>query len=172
MKKVLVAISLLLVSQVALAQATEQQPDRADVQKFYSLIDQSIGLKGYDPVAYFTEAQAVVGDESIAQAYGGVIYHFASEDNRDLFNEDPAKFEPTYGGWCAWARAQGQYANIDPTLFIQEGNRMHFFISRGVQARFARNLKDVRDGKIAKEDSLEKAADDSWLEESLEGPRL
>lgn len=142
------------------AAQTAEQPDRNDA--IYNLENQ-VGLKGYDPVSYFTEGgnQAQKGDANISGQYGDVIYHFASQANKDLFFTNPTKYEPTYGGWCAWAMANRAYADIDPELYTFNGNRLHFFISRGAKARFDRDLKN-----------REAAADVFWMEESGEKPRL
>ena len=151
-------LSLLLSFQV-LATPTAEQPDRA--VEHYNL-ENKLGLKGYDPVAYFEDqgGEAIKGDAKIATTYGDVMYRFASEENREIFLEDPTKYEPTYGGWCAWAMANEAYADIDPMIYTQHGDRMHFFISRGAKARFDQQLK-----------SREKSADDYWKSESGEEPR-
>ena len=160
MLKIILSSLLVVSSWQALAAPTAEQPDRNEAK--YNL-DGDLGLKGFDPVAYFEEhgGQALQGDSSISTEYGNVTYYFASEENREIFIEDPTKYEPTYGGWCAWAMANDAYADINPMLFTQNGNRMHFFISRGAKGRFDRNL-DTHEGN----------ADDYWKSETGEDPRL
>ncbi len=159
MNKILMALTLVLTSWSVSAAPTAEQPDRN--VDFYNL-EAKLGLKGYDPVAYFAEhgAEALEGDPQIATTYGDVMYRFASDENRQIFLGNPTKYEPTYGGWCAWAMANQAYADIDPVLFTQNGNRMHFFISRGAKARFDQNLQ-----------SREQDADNYWKSESGEQPR-
>jgi YHS domain-containing protein len=67
-------------------------------------------LQGYDPVAYFTEGAPTKGDDAFTTDYMGAEFQFASAANRDLFLEDPDKYAPQYGGYCAWAVAQGKHA--------------------------------------------------------------
>src|SRR5262245_31332432 len=66
---------------------------------------QGVLLHGYDPVAYFTENKAVKGDEKYKATYKGSAFHFASDENKTLFEKDPAKYIPQYGGYCAMAVA-------------------------------------------------------------------
>jgi YHS domain-containing protein len=81
-------------------------------------VDRSgVGIKGYDPVAYFTENKAVKGDAQFQSKAGGVTYYFASAENKSAFDAHPAKYEPQFGGFCAWAVSQGYTAPIDPNAF-------------------------------------------------------
>lgn len=70
-------------------------------------------VQGYDPVAYFTEGKPVKGSKEFSTEYNGATFQFASEANRDAFLENPAAYAPQYGGYCAWAMADGQYAKGD-----------------------------------------------------------
>jgi YHS domain-containing protein len=60
-----------------------------------------IGIKGYDPVGYFTDNKAMVGDPQITAEYGGVTWRFASAKHRDMFVKEPEKYVPQYGGFCS-----------------------------------------------------------------------
>ena len=74
-------------------------------------------LKGYDPVAYFKQGQAVKGDPKYSSTYQGAIYHFASAANKRAFDKHPAKFKPQYGGYCAHGMSEGKLSDIDPGEF-------------------------------------------------------
>ena len=75
----------------------------------------NVAIKGYDPVAYFTEQQAVKGDAEISQSWLGADWKFASEKHRKLFAENPVKYAPQYGGFCADGVAYNTTTtNIDP----------------------------------------------------------
>jgi YHS domain-containing protein len=82
-----------------------------------------VAIKGYDPVAYFTQNQAVEGSEKYSHRWLGATWHFASAENRDLFTSDPAKYAPQYGGYCADGVSFGTVTtNIDPKAWrIIEG---------------------------------------------------
>lgn len=74
-----------------------------------------IGIKGYDPVAYFTSGRAIKGSESHSAEHGGVSWRFVSAQNRDAFLAEPARYAPQYGGFCAWGVAEkGRLFDVDP----------------------------------------------------------
>src|SRR5579864_7581716 len=80
------------------------------------------GLKGYDPVAYFTLGQPTPGLDQHTYRWKGVIYRFASAENLERFKADPEKYLPQYGGYCAYAMAIDRIADIDPSRWaIVEG---------------------------------------------------
>lgn len=126
-------------------------------------LQNGVGLKGYDPVSYFPEggAAAQKGRSDLRLDYMGVTYFFATAANLDLFVENPEKYEPTYGGWCAFAMASGTKVDIQPQFYSINGNRLHFFVSRRAKQNFD---SDVR--------GFETRADGFWKKISGEGARL
>jgi hypothetical protein len=107
-----------------------------------------LALKGYDAVAYFTDGKAVAGSRNFTHQWHGVEWRFASAANRDAFAAEPAKYAPQYGGFCAWAVANGYTAEIDPTAFKVVENRLYLNYSKSVQRDWE---KDVP-GNISKAD--------------------
>lgn len=69
---------------------------------------------GYDVTAYFSENRAVEGSKQFSTEYNGARWLFSSQENLDRFLAEPEKYAPQYGGYCAWAAAQGQTAKGDP----------------------------------------------------------
>jgi YHS domain-containing protein len=63
---------------------------------------EGIGIKGYDPVAYFTEGKPEKGVRKINSTTNGVTYLFATPAHKKLFDSDPVKYEPEFGGFCAY----------------------------------------------------------------------
>jgi YHS domain-containing protein len=104
--------------------------DEAGRQKIFNL-EKGIAIQGYDPVAYFTEGKAVKGSPSYSVYFQGVTYRFSSESNKNLFKTHPARYEPQYGGWCAYAMGNdGSKVNIDPETFkILDGKLFLFYHS-------------------------------------------
>ncbi len=74
-------------------------------------------LAGYDTVAYHTENAAVKGESDITAVYDGAIYRFSSKKNRNLFVENPAKYAPAYGGYCALGTSFGKKFEVDGKAF-------------------------------------------------------
>ena len=76
---------------------------------------EGIGLKGYDPVAYFINGAPTKGSEQYSYLWTGVTYRFASAGNLEKFKADPEKYLPQYGGYCAYAMSLDRIADIDPS---------------------------------------------------------
>jgi len=76
-----------------------------------------VALKGYDPVAYFSDGKPVKGEPSYLSRYKGATYQFASAAHRDTFAADPAKYAPQYGGYCAQAISTNKIADISPNAW-------------------------------------------------------
>ena len=73
------------------------------------------GLKGYDPVAYFTVGQPTPGVDQYAYRWKDLTYRFASAESLERFRTDPEKYLPQYGGYCAYAMSINRIADIDPS---------------------------------------------------------
>lgn len=70
---------------------------------------------GYDCVAYFTKSKAVKGSAEHATQHGNATFWFESAEHKALFDAEPAKFMPQYGGWCAFAASGGNTADVAPS---------------------------------------------------------
>jgi len=100
-----------------------------------------VGIKGYDPVAYFTVGKPTPGDKLYSATHAGVTYHFASAGNRDLFNADPNRYAPAYGGFCAMGVALEKKFDGDPQAwYIGPDGRLYLNVTVDTQKVW---LKDV-----------------------------
>ncbi len=91
-------------------------------------------LDGYDPVAFFTDAKPVQGSAKFTSNYNGAIYWFASAEHKAAFDAKPAKYEPQFGAFCAYAVSQGRTAPIDvKTWSLVEGRLVVQHNSRAVK---------------------------------------
>ncbi|MBV9490221.1 MAG: YHS domain-containing protein [Verrucomicrobia bacterium] len=87
---------------------------------------QGVILKGYDPVAYFKQRKSVKGNPAIETTYQGATYLFASAANKAEFEKDPAKYVPSYGGFCAYGIANGVMADVDgPEAFTVYNGKLY-----------------------------------------------
>jgi YHS domain-containing protein len=118
-------------------------------------LDKKVAIQGYDPVGYFKQNKPVKGKKEIASTYEGVIYYFSSIENKNLFIKNPAKYEPQYGGWCAYAMGDsGDKVEINPETFkIIEGKLYLFY-----NAYFNNTLKSWNKNEAA----LKSKADTNW----------
>ncbi|WP_428423053.1 YHS domain-containing (seleno)protein [Methylibium sp.] len=99
-----------------------------------------VAIHGHDPVAYFVESKAVMGKAEYSAIAGAATYWFASEANQQLFKADPAKYEPQYGGYCAYGVAQGYKPDIDPTAFRIVDGKLYLNLSPAVQKRWQADI--------------------------------
>jgi YHS domain-containing protein len=113
-------------------------------------VDKSgVGIRGYDPVAYFTDNKAIKGGAQFQSNSKGVTYHFASAENKATFDADPGKYEPQFGGFCAWAVSQGYTAPIDPNAFQVVNGRLLLQYSLSVRKQFSQDTE----GNLKKADA-------------------
>ncbi|MCZ8183037.1 MAG: YHS domain-containing (seleno)protein [Beijerinckiaceae bacterium] len=99
-----------------------------------------IALGGYDAVAYFKEGQPREGRADFRLRHAGVDWHFASEANRQAFSARPEMFVPAYGGYCAWAVAQGYTAKGDPLAWRIESGRLYLNYDLAVKAEWEKDM--------------------------------
>jgi YHS domain-containing protein len=152
MKK-LFNLLLVTVFTVSIASAQAQTDVR---KKQFNLDNAGLAIEGYDPVAYFTQQKAVEGKKEISLTNDGVTYHFATTQDRDLFKANPAKYEPQYGGWCAYAMgATGKKVEIDPGTFKLLDGKLYLFYNK-----FFNNTKKSWDKDEA---NLKAKADANWV---------
>ena len=146
---------LSLITVAILSLSVTAQDDAALCKKHFNL-DDGIAIKGYDPVAYFTQNKAVKGKKELAVSHQGVLYYFSSAENKALFKAAPFKYEPEYGGWCAYAMGNtGEKVSVDPETFKIVNGKLYLFYNRF----FTNTLKDWNKNEA----SLKKAADLNWL---------
>lgn len=74
-------------------------------------------LRGYDAVAYFTNAKPIKGSAEHKAEYKGSTFHFSSEANREAFMAEPTRYAPQYGGFCAFGMSKCYKAATDPGAF-------------------------------------------------------
>jgi YHS domain-containing protein len=99
--------------------------------------DDRLAIKGYDPVAYFTDAKPTIGDQRYEYEWDGVVYHFASAKHLELFKTDPDRYAPQYQNWCTAALARGYRLAPDPNYWLIHEGRLYLFSLPVGPARFA-----------------------------------
>jgi peroxiredoxin/YHS domain-containing protein len=114
-----------------------------------------LAISGYDPVAYFPEGggKPVAGDAKLTTTVDGVTYRFASSAHRDLFAANPARYQPSYGGWCAWAMLDGEQVEVDPKSFIVKNDRLYLFYDGFLADTRSKWLKGDHTAESAKADA-------------------
>jgi YHS domain-containing protein len=135
MKRIAV-VALLLCSAVAAFAAGKQ---------LVNVDSNGVALQGYDPVAFFTDHKPVQGNSQFQSQYGGAKYYFASAEHKQLFDKEPSKYEPQFGGYCAYGTSQGHTAPIKIDAWQIVDGRLLMQYDRDVKDEFnkdqAGNLK-------------------------------
>lgn len=76
-----------------------------------------VALGGYDPISYFVDGKPAKGDAKIEATFNGALYHFTSQERREIFEKNPAKYAPAYGGFCGYAASIGKVRPANPLLW-------------------------------------------------------
>ncbi len=134
---------ILAVAMVPLAHAAKDE--------IYTKRFGNTAASGYDVVAYFTAGEPTKGNKKFKLEHKGAEWHFASQENLDKFKENPDMYEPQYGGYCAWAVANGDTASADPKQWNITDGKLYLNYNSKIQKKW---LKD-KVGFIQK-------ADENW----------
>ena len=109
-----------------------------------------VAIKGYDTVAYFKDGKAVKGNASFTFPWHGMIWHFSSKENRDLFAKSPEKYAPQYDGYCAWALTEARLAITDPEVWKIVNGKLYLNCSQAAYEKWSRDIP----GHIKKADEI------------------
>ena len=118
-------------------------------------LEKGTALQGYDAVAYFNQGKAVKGGKEFAAVVEGITYYFLNAADKETFLKDPKKYEPQYGGWCAYAMgATGEKVEVDPETFKVTNGKLYLFYHSWVNNTLPKWNKD--------EVNLKTKADKNW----------
>lgn len=124
-------------------------PACSQTKSLLNLDKTGVAIQGYDPVAFFTDNRPVKGDAKFPARHNGANYLFASKEHRDTFKADPTKYEPAFGGYCAYGVSRGKLVEIDVDAFQIVDGRLLLQYSKGVRKDFNEDSK----GNLTKADA-------------------
>ena len=101
-----------------------------------------VALKGYDPVSYFTDMRPEMGMSNISYKWGGATWQFTSKDHMKMFKENPSKYTPQYGGYCAYAVTKNILVPADPAIWTMENGKLYLNVNADVQKLFRKDITD------------------------------
>lgn len=135
--------------------AAFSQKTEAERIKHFNL-DKGVAIEGYDPVAYFKQSKATKGSPKISAKHLGITYYFSTEENKKTFLADPSKYEPQYGGWCAFAMGDyGKKVEVNPETFKIADGKLYLFYNAYLNNTLKSWNKD--------ESNLKNKADKNWI---------
>ncbi len=108
----------------------------------------NIAVSGYDPVAFFTDSRPVNGSPSISTKHQGATYFFATEEHKKLFEQNPGRYVPQYGGYCAYGVALGALFPVDISTWQVRNGKLYLNLNAEILKKFNADF----DANIAKAD--------------------
>ena len=98
-------------------------------------------IKGYDPVAYFKDSKPVKGSPNITYSWKGANWSFKTNENKQEFIDNPEKYTPQYGGYCAYGWAKGYPAKIEPDAWSIIGGKLYLNYDKDIKATWDKDPK-------------------------------
>ena len=147
------AAAALAVASVASALAAEPI-NTLEKSGLFGYDPSGIAIRGYDTVAYFTEGAPVEGSEEFTAEWQGATWRFASAEHLDLFEADPERYAPQYGGYCAYGVAQDGLVKIEPENWTILDDKLYLNYDDKVQALWEKDVPGFIEQADAKFDAL------------------
>ena len=98
-----------------------------------------VALKGYDPVSYFTDMKPEMGMSDISYKWGGATWRFTSKDHMKMFKENPSKYAPQFGGYCAYALSLNKLVPADPAYWTMKNGMLYVNANADAQKLFRKD---------------------------------
>ena len=86
-----------------------------------------LAIKGYDPVAYFTDGKPTPGVAAFEYQWDEHLWRFSSAEHRDRFKADPVRYAPQFGNFCAMALSKGEIVVADPENWLISDGKLYVF---------------------------------------------
>lgn len=116
-------------------------PVSAQTKTLLNLDKSGLAIQGYDPVAFFTDHAPVKGDPQFTSSYHGATYQFASLAHKKMFDQEPVKYEPEFGGFCAYGVSRDKLVSVDVDAFQIIDGKLILQYSKSVRDRFNEDPK-------------------------------
>lgn len=119
------------------------------------------GISGYDLVAYFTDGKPMRGSGYQVSVFEGVTYAFANEEHKEMFEANPEKYVPAYGGYCAYGVAVGKKFVTDPEVWRIVDGTLYLNLDRGIQRTWEKDVPGyIKKADVNWSEIKDKAASD------------
>jgi hypothetical protein len=101
-----------------------------------------LAIRGYDPVAYFTDGKPRRGLPEFEYEWDEYRYRFSSVEHRDLFKADPVRYAPQFANFCAMSLAQSEIVEANPEYWLISDGRLYIFGKSIGPDLFQKNLAE------------------------------
>lgn len=122
---------------------TLTRPPADPVERIAVDLHTGLAIAGFDPVAYFVEAQAMPGKGEFEYAFSGAVWRFRNEGNQAAFVDNPDVYMPRFGGYDPVAVARDVGVAGNPRLWLIVEDRLYLFYSPEARTAFAANFKTI-----------------------------
>lgn len=116
---------------------------QAKAQKSEIFAPKGKAIKGYDPVAFFTESKPVKGADSLSYQWKEATWLFSSRQNLDAFTASPEKYAPQYGGYCAYGTAEGHKAPTQTDTWTVVNDKLYFNYNAKVKEIWSKDQQNL-----------------------------
>lgn len=134
------SLPLILATLVAAAPLATPGVALAAKPEIYTSALSDVAAGGYDVVAYFTVGRPVRGDDAFQTKWRGATWKFSSAANLAKFKANQAAYAPQYGGYCAWAVANGYTAKGDPRHWKIVGGKLYLNYNADIQSKWTKDV--------------------------------
>ena len=109
------------------------------MMKFDKNMD-GLAINGYDPVSYFTDGKSEMGMSDYSYEWMGAGWRFTNEKHLEMFKENPTKYTPQFGGYCAYAVSLNKLVPANPDLWTIENGKLYLNVNADAQKLFRKDL--------------------------------
>ena len=142
------ALCLIVVATFVAIDAEAQAEDASRRRNFNT--ENGIAMREFDAVSYFKGDRPLKGTSKFYHHYKGITYYFANQENLEEFKKAPAKYEPAYGGWCAYTVAlNGDRVKVNPVTYKIIDGKLHLFYHYNGDNRLTRWNQDEKKFKAS-----------------------
>jgi YHS domain-containing protein len=100
-----------------------------------------LAIQGYDPVAFFTQNKPVKGRPEFESKYNGARYLFVSSEDKATFDANPMKYEPQFGGFCAYGVSKGHIVPVKIEAFQIVNGRLLMQYDLDIRGEFNKDTQ-------------------------------
>ena len=133
-------IAVIMLSFFAMTGMAAEKINTLERSGLFGYKESGIAIRGFDTVAYFTESKPIKGKDEFTAEWMDATWKFSSAKHRDLFQADPEKYAPQYGGWCAYGVAQDYLVKIEGDQWKIVDEKLYLNYDKKVQRTW---LKDI-----------------------------
>ena len=99
-----------------------------------------VAVQGYDVVTYQTDGKPQQGNGNHLTTHKGVTYIFVNEANKKMFESNPDKYLPAYGGYCAYGVAVGKKFVGDPEIWEVVDGKLYLNLDNKIKGIWVKDI--------------------------------